>query len=340
MALKGNLIPRLITGSKLAITLMVVLFFFQNVTNAQTVGFPGVAYKSVKMYMLNTKKSSSRPDSKIWKKDYYAFSKMGDGVSLNEKQVAALTKITTQDLSTLETGLSKCFFPRHGLIYFNGKNEPVASISICFECQKIDLFPNEAEESAAEYDTKAALKQLKSFEKIVEELGLQKFERAWEYEKIHEGAGYKQDGEITIANEFFAHRLFKNPPYLFEVKPKMKTTGMAKVLERKKEKKDENGKTYTVLEHTFYSSRLEYIMGETEWELSFVFVQNPGFVFDNGVSIGMSQEDFIGKIGDYKGPNHPAKIIITDAEGNREFTFLFEERTLKRVEGRIKSWRD
>jgi len=340
MTLNGNLIPRFFAGSKLAITLMLVLFFFQNVTNAQTEGFPGMPYKYVKMYMLNTKKSSARPDSKIWKKDYYAFSKMGDGVSLNEKQIASLTKITTQDLSTLETGLSKCFTPRHGLIYFNAKNEPIASISICFECQKIDLFPNQSEESTTDFNVKSALKQIKSFEKLVEELGLPKHAQPWEYEKVHEGAGYQHEGEITVTNEFFAHRLFKSPPYLFEVKPKMKTTGMAKVLERKKEKKDENGKAYNILEHTFYSSRLEYIMGETDWELSFLFVQDPGFVFDNGVSIGMSQLDFIALIDDYKGPEHPSKIIVTDTDGNREFTFLFKERTLKRVEGRIKSWRD
>ncbi|MBL4706458.1 MAG: hypothetical protein JKY54_18160 [Flavobacteriales bacterium] len=323
---------------KKAITSIIVLILIQNVTMAQEEGFPGVSYSYVSMYMLNTKKSSSRPDTKIWKTDKYAFSKMGDGVRLNEKQAEQLGKITVQDLSTLQTGLSKCFIPRHGLIYFNDNHEPVASISICFECKKIDLFPAPFEGSTTKFDSKKAMKQLGAIEKLVTSLGFPKHDKAWEYEKVHQASNYKNDGEVTLSSEYFAYRLFKDPPYNFEVKSRVKISRMSKIIERKKEKNDANGKPYTILEHSFYSSRLEYVMGETEWELSFLFVQDPGFVFDNGVSIGMSQDDFIRKIEDYKGPDHPSKIIIKDAKGNREFTFLFVERTLRRVEAKIKSW--
>ena len=78
-----------------AIALILVLILIQNVSFSQEEGFPGVPYTKVLAYMLNTKKSSARPDHRIWSKDKYAFSKMGDGVELNEKQVEALTKITS-----------------------------------------------------------------------------------------------------------------------------------------------------------------------------------------------------------------------------------------------------
>lgn len=318
-----------------------VLIFLQNVSIGGTDGFPGVPYKYVIAYMLNTtKKSQARPDMSIWQQDKYAFTKMGDGVRLTEDQVEELQKVTVQDMSTLQTGLSKCFIPRHGLIYFNDANEPVASISICFECEKVDLFPNPFAGTTEKFDAKKALKQLKSFEKLITDLGFPKYEKAREYEVEHEKPEYAQEGEITITDDLFAHRLFKSPPYSFEVKPKVKISRTSRVIERKKEKTGEDGKPFTILEHTFYSSRLEYVMGEDEWELNFLFVQDPDFVFDNAVQIGMSQEEFMSKLGVYDGPTHPSKIIVKDAKGNREFTFIFAERTLRRVEGRIKSWQE
>ena len=319
--------------------MILVLILTQNVSFSQEEGFPGVPYKRVVAYMLNTKKSTAKPDQFIWHQDNFAFSKIGDGVELNEKQVESLSKITVQDMSTLQTGLSKCFIPRHGLIYFNEKNKPVASLSICFECQKIDAYPNNMEETK-KFDSKKALKQLDGLEKIIKDLGFVKYDKPWEYEKEHEKAQYSNEGEITITEENYAHRLLKNPPYDFEVKPKVKITRTSRVIERKKERKNKDGTITSIKEHTFYSSRLEYVMGEKEWELDFLFVQDPGFVFDNEVQIGMSQDDFIATLGVYDGKPNPEKIIVTDAAKNREFTFLFEERTLKRVEGRIKKWND
>ncbi len=321
--------------------LIVLLIFLQNVSLGQEQeGFPGVRYTYVKAYMLNTKKSTGRPDLDIWKEDRYAFSKMGDGIQLDEDQLKALGKITSQDMSTLHAGLSKCFFPRHGLVFFNDAHEPVASISICFECEKINLFPNTFSGTTEEFDRKKAYKQLQSFNKLISDIGFPIYEKSWEYEKLHENPEYMQEGEAELVNEMFAHRLFKNPPFSFEVKPKVKISRTSRVIERKKEKTDDQGKSYTILEHTFYSSRLEYRMGEAHWELEFLFLQDPGFVFDNGVQIGMSQESFIEKLPNYEGPEHPEKIVVKDPEGEREFTFIFEERTLRRVEGRIKSWKE
>ena len=37
--------------------------------------------------------------------------------------------------------MSKCAFPRHGVVFFNGDNEPVASANICFQCEDILVWP-------------------------------------------------------------------------------------------------------------------------------------------------------------------------------------------------------
>ena len=82
----------------------------------------------------------------------------------------AVSKITIQDMSTLQSGVSKCFLPRHGIIFFDDAHRPVASISICFECQKIDLYPKRSVTSETKFDSKKAMKQLKALEKLVAEM--------------------------------------------------------------------------------------------------------------------------------------------------------------------------
>lgn len=39
-------------------------------------------------------------------------------------------------------GDSKCFFPRHAIVYFDKNDDPVASVDICFECSGVVVSPD------------------------------------------------------------------------------------------------------------------------------------------------------------------------------------------------------
>ena len=173
---------------KKAIACILVLNLLHIVSNAQSKGFPGVPYRYAKMYVFNLLESKGRPDSKIWDGNSYAQTKSGQGKTLDEKSEKILTGITVQDMSSLYLGLSKCFTPRHGIVYFDKDDEPVASISICFECEKISLFPNPYADIdySGSFSEKKALKQLESFKSLAKNCGWPVYDPADKslYEKL------------------------------------------------------------------------------------------------------------------------------------------------------------
>ena len=48
-----------------------------------------------------------------------------------------------------EVLVSKCAFPRHGVVFFDKKDNPIASVSICFECGDILVWPEWDQRPAA-----------------------------------------------------------------------------------------------------------------------------------------------------------------------------------------------
>jgi hypothetical protein len=66
-------------------------------------------------------------------------------------------------------GLSKCYLPHHGIIYYNERQEPVASLSICFACDQIKIWSKETitfNEDYSKFDYKKAEKQMVQLEKL------------------------------------------------------------------------------------------------------------------------------------------------------------------------------
>ena len=95
----------------------------------------------------------------------YAKTKHGEGKIIDEVGTKVLSRITGMDMSSLNLGLSKCFIPRHGIVYYDEKDS-VASISICFEW-KIALFPNPYTDVnfSDSFSEERALKQLVGFKR-------------------------------------------------------------------------------------------------------------------------------------------------------------------------------
>ena len=163
-----------------AIAFILVLISSQFVSTAQSKNFPTVEYSYAKMYLFNLAETKERPEGKIWNGSSYAKTKHGEGKIIDEVGTKVLSRITGMDMSSLNLGLSKCFIPRHGIVYYDEKDTPVASISICFECEKIALFPNPYTDVdfSDSFSEERALKQLAGFKRLAKVCELPVYEPA------------------------------------------------------------------------------------------------------------------------------------------------------------------
>ncbi|OWY20336.1 hypothetical protein C7N43_10140 [Sphingobacteriales bacterium UPWRP_1] len=67
--------------------------------------------------------------------------KATDTGAVSESDAMSIGKIMSQSSDLVALGLSKCFIPRHGLVWYNQQGEPIAHLSVCFECDRIDAVP-------------------------------------------------------------------------------------------------------------------------------------------------------------------------------------------------------
>lgn len=127
--------------------------------------FPNVPYSYAKVYYFNLFLGKPHHmDFRVYKDGVYAASKLGNGHVLSEKFHEKLQTALARGADELIMGLSKCFMPRHGIIYYDENDHPVASLSICFECEKISVWSKEPYRFTDDYnkfDYKKAEKQMK-----------------------------------------------------------------------------------------------------------------------------------------------------------------------------------
>src|SRR5687768_15454678 len=122
--------------------LLCYLIFTCVTTFAGGFTFPNVAYSYAKTYLFNTGEEADRtmPEFSIYRNGVYALSKAGNGWDFTTEMNAQMNVLFKQGVDAMATGLSSCYTPRHGIIYFDKTGKPVASISICFECQRITFW--------------------------------------------------------------------------------------------------------------------------------------------------------------------------------------------------------
>ena len=70
---------------------------------------------------------------KVWNKN------TPTSYSINKEQADYALSLVHKTAGNIET--SKCTFPRHGIVYFDAQDEPVASINFCFSCEALLVWP-------------------------------------------------------------------------------------------------------------------------------------------------------------------------------------------------------
>jgi hypothetical protein len=64
------------------------------------------------------------------------------GVSLSEKRIHQLNRILSSPDKYIGYPVMECFLPRHGVVFWDKDNKPIAWISVCFECGNMKANPN------------------------------------------------------------------------------------------------------------------------------------------------------------------------------------------------------
>jgi len=330
-----NKLPSLkIDNMRKLLVLAVALFAIGFANNVSASGFPGKEYSYVKVFLMNIEKTTAKPDLNILSLDRYCKSKIGNGTLLDEDQLESLQDLLTQNMLSLHVGLSKCFIPRHGIVYYNDKHEPVAAMSLCFECEKVRFYPNIYKDvKGPVQSTKVVIKQLKAFHKILDEAEVPVYDDKTLYAQHLGDDDYTMNGIVTITNDTYEDRLFKEQITKGVFKSRIKLNNRnTRILETKRSKTAAGGTTYNYLEMTYRASKFQLIMGEDEWMLASGHLLDEGLKFDNDVMIGMSQDEFMTTLGIYDGPANPERIIVQHSAGDYKYEFIFKFRTLIKIE--------
>ena len=167
---------------------------------AGTDKWPGIEYKSVKVYLYNLDDRLFGQHQTI-KNDKLDSTIIQPGKSLTAEQVETVIKLSNENTNLLELGLSSCFLPHHAIVFFDANEKPVAYISICFMCDAARFFPakklnlNEVSNPKKE---KVVLEQLDRLNQIVRNAGLLVLKTSPEYNMLSRIYKYPKADSLEI----------------------------------------------------------------------------------------------------------------------------------------------
>jgi len=294
--------------------------------------FPNVEYSYVKVFLFNLETNfKERPDSYIYKDAVFAKTKAGEGVVLDKKKVNSLNKMLSGDVNTLLIGLSKCFIPRHGFVYYNDKDEPVASVSVCFECEAIRLWSKNDLRIKTDYDKMSVSKAEKQILFIKDNIldgVLPVFKETHKYKDfIASQKNIENKGEMTITREdtlkSFVNKLKANNIKTWKSNKGLFVEGYDVEITAGGDKY--KFKTFVFEEESkflFYDNSENPLLAEAE-------IVSPYIILPNGISVGTSLDEVISNIGLYDGISNP-KIIYLESIGLK-IAYHFKNNTLVKI---------
>lgn len=126
---------------KILFSLIFSLVMVSQIFSAKGFHFPDENYSYAKIYYYNLGEIKTQPDTYIYNdQEGWAKSLSDPDLTSSHGLGENMEKLFLYGADGLLTGLSGCFIPRHGLVYFDENDQPVASLSICFECEGIRMW--------------------------------------------------------------------------------------------------------------------------------------------------------------------------------------------------------
>lgn len=280
-------------------------------------------------------KEMKRPDFSIYRNGVYAKSKIGNGYDLSEEFLMKLHKIMSKGMDELVYGLSKCYFPRHGIIYFDENNEPVCSFSICIECHKLGFWSKNDmppfEDDYEKFNYKKAEGQMEMFEALFKKYKIPVFDQNDEYVTFaKKDSSTKMNGSMTITDP----NLNDNSLFAFTKKDVKNWVIEGSEINLKDDvdtKYTAGGDEYNfpILRDDQGLIRFMFDFDETQSNLTEAVIASPGIRLPNGLSVGMSLDQVKDIFGVYDGLSAPELIIH---EGEKvKFEYHFSKMTLTKI---------
>lgn len=307
-----------------------------NCANAGGFLWPNVEYDHAKVYLLNIPfEGPENLDWHVFEDDAYALSKAGDGYELNEALLSEFHGILARGVDELYMGLSKCFIPRHGIIYFDKDGNPVASTTICFECDRIEFWSinelNLEDHPVTKFDFDRAEQQMKNIKSLFKSNDIPVFDEIDQYEAlVTNGEEYQNQGEISFEmeeNDTLFKAPFKVGDVWLWVNPKMRPK---KEFEEVNEIKFNNGGEKFIFKKFTDHKGSDFIYSTDEFpNIIEATIYSKHIILPNGVSIGMSLEQVQSTFAIWDGianPNH-----ITVYYKAYQVDYYFEKRTLTKI---------
>ncbi|MBD3638762.1 MAG: hypothetical protein HUJ25_15520 [Crocinitomicaceae bacterium] len=303
--------------------------------------WPNVEYEYAKLYLLNIPfEGAEKLDYMVYEDGVYAKSKLGNGFDLSQDFLNKLHGTMARGVDELLHGLSKCFIPRHGIIYFDKEGNPVASLTACFECEKIELWSSKEilqhTVDPNNFDLDKADRQIKTILTAMDEQGVPHFDRPESYEAyVDSSKRYKNAGVMNIdmsKNDTLFNKHFNKGQIWLWVNSKFR--GKNEFTESLEVKITGGGDKimYNQLSDG-KGSRFIYFSDDNPYMHEGTVVSNK-VILPNGVRVGMSLDDIIGTFPVYDGIAWPE--VINVKYGKYEIAYHFEKQTLIRIELRAK----
>lgn len=322
-------------------SLLLALLLNFNLSMAGGSTWPGIKYSYAKVYLYNVD-GNLRGNHQILKEGKLDKTVQGEGKKLSNEQASKLEKIFASGpaIDELVNGLSGCYIPRHAIVYYNEKDEPVASMSICFECEGIRFYsPSYPRNSYASTEklVKKAQEKLKEIKAIVESLGIKTDFKMGEKEVVKDTLLIQNMGIMNITDNRAIDSIFPNK-ISYENYHKECILDTGKVRIEKDEKYTYGGEKFTFITAIKGNSSLYFSGPEDNSSLESANIAGNDIQFSKKLRIGMSLDDIMQFFLVYDGIAYPSELIIQNTEGTKTITLFIVGNKLHHYNVEVKAW--
>jgi hypothetical protein len=296
--------------------------------------WPNVQYEYAKLYLLNIELAQPNHfDWNVYENGVYATSKVGSGYDIEDSFLSKLHASMVRGVNELRIGLGKCYMPRHGIIYYNQKGEPVAAFTLCFECDRISFWSQEelpdVNYEGLDNDWDKAEKQIEKMKELFVKESYPMYNNNEEYQEFLRGnKDFEDKGEMFLKDDKLDEK-FKSAYTLKEVKTWVKSAKKAVQLSESHEVNvTPEGDEYYLNTLVADKGNSNFLFASTNEDARLIqaYITHGSIVLPNGLSVGMSVEDIQSSFLIYDGIAWPEHIQV---KGNKiTIDYYFDHRTL------------
>ena len=286
--------------------------------------FPDESYAHAKLYYFNIQEIRTRPDDYIYSEESGFANSIVFEVEMRNSEIPEhISRMLQKDKDGLLNGLSSCFIPRHGVVYFNKENEPIASISICFECEAIRLWTKK--------QGKIDSKNKKTSKNVEQKM----FDLKTLFEKESIIVSKKQEDYISILKENVGSMTINLDSLPEDI---VKVT-----FEDAKNWFLSSPQIDTFTKYTAGGDKFEFGVLKIDDKTNFLFMDihpdsNLGeatilsdkVILPNGIKIGSSLDDVMNTLLIYDGISNPEIITLKDKQG-KKIVYTFEKNKVIKI---------